>query len=241
MNNSGIDISKLFGGLNSNDSFGGINLSDYASIKNGSYGKIVKSYYAEQTQPQESKSKVKSDNSEWNASAASIVKKASTVDTTGLSQVKKEADGLKTSLEAFKNEDLWKVQEGKYDKDAIAGAVQSFVKEYNDVIDKAEKVNAKSVTSGVDNMRSMTNTMSKYLSKVGVSVGTDGKLSVDEDKLKNADVNSIKSLFTEKNSYASQISESANAISKEAVNSSSLYGNDASKTSSISGLFNEWI
>ena len=27
---------------------GGINLSDYASIKNGSYGKLVKAYYAKQ-------------------------------------------------------------------------------------------------------------------------------------------------------------------------------------------------
>lgn len=241
MNNSGMDISALFSGLNSNDTFGGINLSDYASIKNGSYGKLVKSYYAEQAAPKDSGSKNESDAKDWNVTAASIVQKSASVDTTGLSQIKKEADGLKSSVEAFENEDLWKEQEGKFDKDAIAGAVQSFVKEYNDVISKAEKVNAKGVTSNVNNMKSMTSTMSKYLSKIGVNVGKDGKLSVSEDKLKDADVNNIKSLFTGKASYASQTFETANAISKEAVNSSSLYGNDASKTSSISGLFNEWI
>ena len=40
------DISSLFGGFNSNSTFGSFNFSDYASIKNGSYRKLVQSYYA---------------------------------------------------------------------------------------------------------------------------------------------------------------------------------------------------
>ena len=42
------NISSMFGGFGSNNSLGSFNFSDYASIKNGSYGKLMKSYYAEQ-------------------------------------------------------------------------------------------------------------------------------------------------------------------------------------------------
>ena len=46
------DVTSLFGGLNSNNSnnlFGGINLSDYSLIKRGGYKKLMKSYYDEQS------------------------------------------------------------------------------------------------------------------------------------------------------------------------------------------------
>ena len=43
---AGLSINS--GAGNNNGIMGGINLSDYASIKNGSYGKLVKAYYAKQ-------------------------------------------------------------------------------------------------------------------------------------------------------------------------------------------------
>ena len=47
--NSNVDYSALFGGTSNSSSLGGTNiLSDYASIKNGSYGKLLKAYYAKQ-------------------------------------------------------------------------------------------------------------------------------------------------------------------------------------------------
>lgn len=47
--NSNVDYSALFGGTSNSSSLGSTNiLSDYASIKNGSYGKLLKAYYAKQ-------------------------------------------------------------------------------------------------------------------------------------------------------------------------------------------------
>lgn len=47
--NSNVDYSELFGGTSNSSSLGSTNiLSDYASIKNGSYGKLLKAYYAKQ-------------------------------------------------------------------------------------------------------------------------------------------------------------------------------------------------
>ena len=43
------DYSALFGGTSDSSSVGNTNmLSDYAAIKNGSYGKLMKAYYAKQ-------------------------------------------------------------------------------------------------------------------------------------------------------------------------------------------------
>ena len=47
--NSNVDYSALFGGTSDSSSVGNTNmLFDYAAIKNGSYGKLMKSYYAKQ-------------------------------------------------------------------------------------------------------------------------------------------------------------------------------------------------
>ena len=232
MRGFGFNISSLFSNLGSNNVFGSFNFSDYASIKNGSYGKLMKSYYAEQKKVAEPDKKT---NSKTNN------KKEAAVDKTGLTQMKKEADGLKSAAEALNKEELWKQTDGKYDMEKISSAVKSFANEYNNTLAQASKVNSKEIAQDVRYMSSMTNTMSKALSKIGVTVGVDGKLSVNEDELKKANVSSIKSLFAGSVSYGSQTADKASDISKDAVMNSSTYGSNGTLSSSISNMFNKWI
>lgn len=225
------NISSLFSGFGSNSAFGSFNFGDYASIKNGSYGKLMKSYYAEQKKkPETSKT-----------TTTPTAKKETAVDKTGLTQMKKEADGLKTAAEALNEDELWKQTDGKYDMDKIASAVKTFANEYNDTLTQASKVNSKDIAQDVRYMSSMTNTMSKALAKIGVTVGTDGKLSVNEDELKKASGTSIKSLFSGAVSYGSEIADKASNISKDAVMGSSIYGSNGALSSSLSSMFNKWI
>lgn len=230
MKNYGSEISTLFGSLNTTNSLG-FSLSDYASIKNGSYGKLIKSYYAEQKSTS-STEKTSSDNS---------TEKTAVVDNTGLSQMKKNADGLKTASEALNSDDIWKQTNGEYDMDKITSAVKTFVNEYNDTIKQSDKVSSQMVSQDIKYMSSLTSTMSKALSKAGITVGTDGKLSLNEDTLKKANVSDVKSLFTGKVSYGSQITDKASEISKDAVMSSGIYGNNGLLSSSLSGLFNTTV
>ena len=155
--------------------------------------------------------------------------------------MKKEADGLKTAAEALNEDALWKQTDGKYDMDKIVSAVKTFANEYNDTLNQAAKVNSKDIAQDVRYMNSMTNTMSKALSKIGVTVGTDGKLSVNEDELKKANVTSIKSLFAGSVSYGSQISDRASEIARDTVMNSSVYGSNGALSSSLSNMFNKWI
>lgn len=230
------NISSLFGNSSSGGAFGSFNFGDYASIKNGSYRKLLKSYYAEQKKDVTAEKKTATEKKTTTKSKTEFAK-----DTTGLAQMKKEADGLKTSAEAFSNEDLWKQTDGKYDMDKIAGAVKNFVKEYNDVIGQSTKVSSKDVAQSTQYMSNMTNTMSKMLSKVGVTVGTDGKLSLDEDTLKKADIDSIKNLFSGSASYGSQIADKASEISRKTIMNASIYGSSGALSSSLSNMFNKWI
>lgn len=227
------NISSLFGNIGSGSSnlFGSFDFSNYASIKNGSYGKIVKSYYAEQTKASGSNK----------TSTVKPAKKEETVDKTGMAKMKKESDELRSAAEALNEEDLWKQNNGEYDMDKIISAIKKFASEYNDVENQASKVSSKDIAQDVKYMGSMTSTMSKALSKVGISVGTDGKLSVNEDEMKKANVSSIKSLFTGVVSYGSQIADKAGEISKDAVMNSSIYGSNGMISSSFGNMFNNWI
>lgn len=223
------DISSFFGNSSTN-SFSSFNFADYASIRNGSYGKLLKSYYSQvkQTTTTKSDTDTKTD-------------KTTDTDNTGLSKMKKEADGLKSAADKLTSDDMWKKTNGEYDMDKIASAVKSFANEYNDVIDQSAKVGTKDVTMQTGFMTSMTKTMSNALSKVGVTVGADGKLSVNEDTLKSADAKDVKSLFSGDYSYAGQISQKASAISSAAVRNSSLYTSSGLLSSVLQGSYNSWI
>ena len=85
--NSNVDYSALLGGTSNSSSLGSTNiLSDYASIKNGSYGKLLKAYYAKQD----------------------AEKTVGTGDTSQkLTLMKTSADSLKKSADALNASSLW--------------------------------------------------------------------------------------------------------------------------------------
>ncbi len=229
------DITSMLG--TSNQGSSGFNFADYAAIKNGSYGKLVRSYYQGTAREIESQKAATAYNKTGSTNNTAKASSASEIDKTGLGQIRKDADQLKTSTEALGREDLWKTK----DNAAIAGAVKDFAGDYNKVIDQASKVSSKEISQDVKSIKSMTDMFSKVLGKIGVSVGDDGKLSVDEEALKKADSATVRSLFEGNGTYGSQIADKANGISRDADMNSSLYSADATASSVISSVFNQFI
>ena len=233
MKNMNSNLSSLFGSLNTGNSlFNSINLSDYSQIKSGSYKKLLKAVYAE-----EKKNASDTTKTTQTDKASAVSKK----DATALSDVRKSADELKTATEAFTKEDLFKKEKGEYDTEKIMGAVKDFAKSYNETLDKTSQVNSSNVKTSAKFMKSMTDTMSKALSKVGVEVGDDGKLSVNEEKFKKADMSRVKSLFAEPVSYGSQIADKAGEIARNAASNSALYTAQGIARSTMPGLFDQQI
>ena len=234
------DITSMLGSSNnqnSGSSIGGVDLTNYAAIKNGSYGKLVKSYYGGTTKSID-EAKVASLNSKNSEKTKKLKEEANNTEVT---LIKKNADELKASAEALDNDELWKKTDGKLDMTKVTSAVKSFADNYNKVIDQAGKISSKEVSQDATNMVQLSITYGKVLGRVGINISEDGKLSVDEDKLKKADEATLKTLFDGFGSYGSQIADKAASINRDADLSSAIYGSDATTSSALSSLYNQLI
>jgi hypothetical protein len=224
---SSTDYSSLFSSLSSSST--GLDLTDYAAIKNGSYGKLMKAYYKNQ---EASKTSESGDSKQT------------------LTLMKSSATALQSSTTALMDESLWEkklvkktdettgevTEEEDYDWDAITKAVKNFVSDYNTVIGKAADSETKDILRSAARMTSVSAEMSKLLNQVGITIGSDNKLEVDEEKLKSASVGTLKTLFTGSHSFADKMSQKATAISRAASGTSNTYTVDATYSNTLSTL-----
>lgn len=211
------NVSYLFSSLgNGASGVAGSNfLADYASIKNGSYGKLMRAYYKE-TASDEVKSIAKNQTKTSNSTV--LTKEESQK----YAKVQTTSDALKESADALLDKKLYTGN----DTDKIYEAVSSFVKDYNSVITAAGETDDTSVTRRVQNMENMTLGKTKSLSAVGITVKDDGTLALDKDTFAKADMSKVKSLFQENGSYGYQISAQASLVNYAAdqvINRGSAY------------------
>ncbi len=200
------DYSSLFSSISGSksDSFNSMSwLKDYGLVKSGAYGKLMKAYYAED-KTSESASKIVSGN----------VNKATGKSTASESygKVAEAAGSVKESIEKIRNAT-------KEDTDLLVSAVKGFVKSYNSMIEAAadkEVVNDSSISSRITVLSSLSNGYTEKMDSIGLIAGKDGKIAVDEEKLKAADVSDIKDLFAEKSSYGYSVSVSAGMVQSNA-------------------------
>ncbi|NLG04420.1 MAG: hypothetical protein GX567_11430, partial [Clostridia bacterium] len=208
------DISSMFANLStekSDTTASSSFLFDYASIKNGSYGKLVKAYYAKNSDTAKNTEEIKTENK-------------------NNSQVKGDADALKSAADelvasgsksVFNQTDI-KGEDGVtkkgYDYDAIYKSVKKFADKYNDLVGSAGNSESDAVLSRTLSMIKNTSKNENLLGKVGITIGEDNKLTVDEKKLKAASINDLKALFSGAGSYAYSISSSASLIADKAAN-----------------------
>ena len=232
--NTNVDYSYFFGATQSVTSGASFSLTDYMAIKNGSYGKLIKAYYAQQD-------------------AEKVAGKGDSVQKSTL--LKTGADALKKSAEALNNDALWEKkvikkkdeQTGKevevedYDWNAITKAVKSFVEDYNDVLEHAGESNAKDVLRNAVWLTGMVESNETMLSKIGITVGKGNKMELDEEALKKADIKSFKILFTGHNSLADKISMKANSISNAAARTSGTYKSNGTYSNALSELVSKKV
>lgn len=250
------DYSYLFSSMStrSGSNLGNLNfLSDYASIKNGSYGKLLKAYYnktdSDSSSPStDTKDKISTSLASDSAKTlASIDKSADALKESADKLIVKGKDSLFKEKEVtVKNEDGTTTTTKEYDMDAIYNAVSEFVKDYNSLLKDVSKSDSASVLKAASNMKNITSLYSKTLEKAGISVGSDNKLSINEDSFKSADMSTIKSIFNESPSFAYTISSQASfidfAASREAVkantyNFAGSYSNNYTMGNIINNLF----
>lgn len=221
--------------------------ADYSSIRSGSYRKLVKAYYSK-----DNKSK-----------ADDLVSKKNDITANKeLSAVKSDAEDLTSSAAAltakgskslFKQKEVTKKDENgnevktmEYDMDAIYKAASAFVSDYNSMVKSGGDASSASILRKTLQMTQTTNANRKLLSDAGITISDGNKLTIDEAKFKEADINTLKTIFEGGNSYAGQIAQKASQISAsavtESIRSAGLYNNTGSYYgSSNNNLFNSFF
>lgn len=191
-------------------------LADYASIKNGSYSKLMHAYYGKTSNAHEVVSKTNTNNSTSKDSTESLARIQETSDA-----LKESADALLATgkKSVFQQKDITVKDENGietttkgYDTNAIYKAVNDFVSDYNALVKATAKANTKSIADRSTNLIMATEANSKLLAKAGITIEDDYTLSIDKDAFQKADMNSVKSLFSGTGSYAYRASAQSSLI-----------------------------
>lgn len=209
-----VNGSNLFSTMfSSNYSSGGMSsiLGDYNMIRNGTYKKMLKSYYATEDKNKKTESTTEKD---------SIADKSEKI---GLTQTKSAAGTLANAAKDFQSlssfsitgEETDEEKEKKYK--AAEKVIQNFVTAYNDTVEKAGDVDNNSVLKKTLGMISDTGVSSSVLKDIGITIGSDNKLSFSKEKFEGMEakvVNSaIQTLTKGGYSFAGTIRSDANALS----------------------------
>ena len=216
-------------------------IGDLSLIKSGAYKKLLNAYYDVQ-KPE--KGRTSSSSSTTDSKFINGVE-----DSTGkLQSAKNDASSLSDALKKLSNRSLYmnkrdekgnlvKGEKGEavYDTEAIGKAVKEFVESYNSFIDSTGNLNSTKMLSKTLDVIKTTSKNAGLLADIGIRIGSDNKLKLDEDKLKEAKVSTINSLFTGSGSYGSNISAKANESFR--IASSSSYAGTRASSYTYSGAY----
>lgn len=234
------DYSYLFSSLGTSSSSGtNLNfLSDYASIKNGSYAKLMKAYYSEASNDSVTSIVNKSSNS----TISKAEKTALTKVQTATDELKEAADTLleNGSKSVFAKKDITTTDENGvetttqgYDVASIYNAINDFVNSYNSVINAANDSENETVVNKATSLATSTYANINLLNKIGITMNDDSTLSLDKDTFTNADMGTVKSLFNGNGSYGYRASAQASLINYAAEREASR-----NSTYTVSGTLN---
>lgn len=222
------DYSFLFSGLSTSSSSnksGTTNfLADYASIKNGSYGKLMKAYYAK---PSSDDDKTTSNASKYSSKPGASTSLDSSET---LAKIQSTTDSLKASAETLLETGSKSVFESEKE-DAVYNAVSDFVNNYNSVLDAVDDANSTSILQKTLTMVNGTKANESMLNKVGITINDDNSLSLDKEAFNKANATTVKSVFNGIGSFADNVSASASYINYKADNEAAkanTYTNNAS-------------
>lgn len=204
----------LFGtknSVNSGSFLSASSLGDWGLMKSGVYTRMLRSYY-EKTSEEETTDKTKNDAFKTEISTKLDYLQGSTTDTV-LSDIKSAAGTLDSAAQKVADMNY----ESKSREEVYAG-VESFVKSYNAVVNRASKSDLVSITKSVDWMQDDTRMLKDDLKKIGITVGVTGRLSVNKEIFMQADEKAVRELLEGSDGLAASIAKRASGIRTLAAN-----------------------
>lgn len=208
-----------------------INYADYASIRNGSYFKLLDAYYGMGKTSDSVKDTLSTNTSKDDTKTLARIEDAA-------SDMKESAATLMTSgsksvFEKVTTKDKEGVETTDYDVDKIYKAVSKFVEDYNDTLDAADDSNTINILRSARSMVNYSAANERLLAKVGITIEEGNELKIDEEAFKKADMNTVKTLFQGRGSYGYQIQTQAammESYAKMEAAKSNTYGSTGAYT-----------
>lgn len=215
----GSDAESFFSSYFNNGSTGssGSVLSDYASIQNGSYKKLVSAYYAKQKELDAEDAN--EDTDETLRKTVSAASDADALATSAAGLMKRGGDSVFSMKETQSTDETTgkKTTTKDYDRKAINSAITDFVDKYNALVDSGSDLDSVNVLRTTLNMTKMTNVNAGVLADIGITIGDGNKLEVNEEKLSKASISDLTNVFQGSGSYGSRIAQYATQISSAAA------------------------
>ncbi|MCM1182188.1 MAG: hypothetical protein NC337_02305 [Roseburia sp.] len=201
---------SLYGSSSSNNLYS--LFSERNSIKNGTYKKLLKSYFGSVGQTSDGTTSTKKSRSSNNVLDKLLKEKmyptVSKEAQEANSKLTSSLGSLKSSLSTLQSDSTYQdTENGSTAADKVVSAVKSYVTNYNDVVTSSKSSTLNNKTAYVANMMSATAKSADQLAEIGVTRKQDGTLQLDETKLKSADISTVQKLFSADNiqSYGSTV------------------------------------
>lgn len=217
--------------MDSNSMFGNTSglagmLGDYSAIRSGSYGKLMKSYYGEQSS---SISRGSSSSRSKNVLDEVLEERRNPKESKEVSAANSK---LSTSVSTFKialgtlqSENTYKDTENGLDaRSKVENALKSYVSAYNDAVTTAKKSTNMNMTSNVAGAMGATKESVEALGELGITMNHDGTLAFDVKKFKTIELSTVKDAFDGNAalSYGSKIASRLNRIADSATSSGKI-------------------
>ncbi len=180
------------------DGLMGINVLDYNTIRNGSYGKLMKAYYSMDEEGKVKDSKNDTDDSDKT-----------------LKSIRDASADLKESAQALYGSKSLFAQgaDGKYDMEAIYEKVNAFIEDYNTAVKAVGSAETETIAKAGASMVNAANEYVDMFDKMGISInGVDFSLSINKEKFLASNINDVKSMFSGVGSFAYQMGAKASRI-----------------------------
>lgn len=180
------------------------------------------------------------------SSSTSSTKPDKTTDTDTKKPTSTGAAALKKDGEALASSDLFakiKDKDGNevYDVDKILSTAKSFVSDYNTMFDKAESSSNSGVLSNLSYIRERTANSTKALKEFGFSVDKKGRLSLDADTFKKADMSKVQGFFKEYGSYIASTASRVEYYMNTKASAANGYTSNASYNIPSASDYNAFI
>ena len=186
--NSSSGIEALLGGSSSSTS----GLGDYAMIQNGAYKKLLNAYYNKQNNED------------------TIEQKQEKINLTTSSA---DASGLNADINRLLEYGI-----NDNNRERIKDSLKAVVEKYNALIDSASKVDDVKVLRQALWMTQDTSALASSLVGIGITVGSNNKLTFDESRFDNAQLSSLKTVLDGRSSFFGKLADRSAAINNAASN-----------------------